>query len=1664
MDEQTYSIDKLVSLYNETSEPNWATDASNVACDPHTPISNYDFPPSIDVAEENHKEYEENEDCNASKQDSSNFSAKQNENQDTDNSTNNHNDTQRDSLQSNNINDAITEKNEEKTNEENISKETDQNSNLTEETTDLQQNHTDSTEFTNEKLEISNQNAEIKEETEQNNENTDENNKEEKFIGFMTASGKKPLTPSEDSLKKAQKLLENNKNIANESISTNQKEITAKFDESNQDSKEIPNENTNNEQLNDKNQFLGFTTANGKKSIVPSEESMKKAKNLMKSAEIERENQFVGFTTANGKKSLNPSEESMKRAQNMFNNDENQNQFVGFTTASGKKYLQPSKESLRKAENLMKSAEEEFKGFTTAIGKRNLNPSEDALRKAQNMFSDNNEQQFVGFTTANGKKPIIPSEESMKKAQQIMDNAREESKQEFVGFSTANGKKSLIPSEESLRKAENLMKSAEIESEKQFVGFTTANGKKSLNSSEDSLRKVQGMFNVNNEQQFIGFSTANGKKPIVPSEESLRRAQQIMNAAEQESKQEFAGFSTANGKKSLMPSEESLRKVQNIFNDNNNEQQFSGFSTANGKKPIIPSEASIRRAQQIMDSAENESKQEFSGFSTANGKRSLNPSEESLRKAQNIFNDSNEQQFSGFSTANGKKALVPSEESMKKAQQIMNDAEQESKQQFSGFSTANGKKSLNPSEESLRKAQSIMDSAEKEYELKRTPKTSISKNSEIPLPSFDDLSQRSSQSSAVLRTPNRTTFLASPSPSSFKFSPSGMALSNYVGNSAMATPTKPKPTSTLVTSQSNRNSQTPQGKKPFKPPTMTSKTAPVTPMKSDTKTIAKPDRLVTVFEMPNNIRRETLKEYSKYKGVPKREYDPMEFTSDDALNYRFPPPDYRGVNDIYVALLEKNVDPLLLKPSWVRNHYKWIVWKLKCLDLSYKEINQQNNEQILTFDNVLSEMLFRIQREIYEAKRSSLKLIHERDAPPNLFIILAVSKILDDGLIELTDGWYSIQGALDINLNKLLKEGKINVGDKLRICNATLDGEDACDPLESKANSTRLMMRMNSVRRAKWYESLGFQKIALFPVNIRSLVGNGGLVPYIEVIIQKKLPLLFRESKSDGTSVVRNQTLQNIYERERENQLQNDLEKARIQWSKELEEDGTDSLNECPKLKIYLKSDNPSLYLNSLQNDDRKELEFYIKKHEKEVDEFYRNYTEEFMKDYKTESTPFFTVLCTDLCPFKNNDCEVTFWRPSLELFDTLQEGLCVRIYHLGSSETRGNRLTSKGNPHIDILSPQPKLSRFLFRPRHVFENFSELWRFGKIGLSTGTFVDINGFALMSENNCLFVVDGSAVLTCIEARLSKPEDILNLNGFVTIENLKYQSLDDSSGIILLLANESTVFNRSPNKQNRFIWDYFQNVVKPGIDFKKYSKFMKRIILGQRTKLNHQISDLTVSKPLSSILTFLPFDKIEFAKKDDKHIVFFGLTGDENSIDNLTNNDYFVSGLNLMMKVTDGIGTSFLRINALIIYKFFVSFSTQISNSMRRKLTKFYDDFFSQKDEKDILGHVRSKILENFQIDTNSIETVTRVLIYHGYICYDEKTAKNLLTKIAVSPVFPFRAEEWMNFSVLLSDALTECEFSVEYFSGDNGDNIVINASSIGAVDNKTSIKSLMESF
>ncbi|KAJ5070454.1 hypothetical protein M0811_10926 [Anaeramoeba ignava] len=109
----------------------------------------------------------------------------------------------------------------------------------------------------------------------------------------------------------------------------------------------------------------------------------------------------------------------------------------------------------------------------------------------------------------------------------------------------------------------------------------------------------------------------------------------------------------------------------------------------------------------------------------------------------------------------------------------------------------------------------------------------------------------------------------------------------------------------------------------------------------------------------------------------------------------------------------------------------------------------------------------------------------------------------DFAKITLTDGWDTIKATLDSKLTELIQNGKMFIGQNIRI--GTFNKSKKENGIELNYNSTRRSLATNK---------LGFEKKPLL-ITIHSIKEDCGLIPAIEIIIQRKYPSFQINNEND---------------------------------------------------------------------------------------------------------------------------------------------------------------------------------------------------------------------------------------------------------------------------------------------------------------------------------------------------------------------------------------------------------------------------------------------------------------------------------------------------------------------------------------------------------------------
>ena len=243
---------------------------------------------------------------------------------------------------------------------------------------------------------------------------------------------------------------------------------------------------------------------------------------------------------------------------------------------------------------------------------------------------------------------------------------------------------------------------------------------------------------------------------------------------------------------------------------------------------------------------------------------------------------------------------------------------------------------------------------------------------------------------------------------------------------------------------------------------------------------------------------------------------------------------YLGALDDYQKILcENGFNKNEASSKWIRNHLRWIVWKLASFERRFSGYFGGN---LFTFQSVAQLLLSRASKELKQGGRSCIRQILNRDIAPSLTMVLCVASIVDGSdihsiLVEMTDGCYSIVAKLDGMLSSFVAVGKIFLGCKVAISNASLDGSsDGVDPLDDNysvknfTNLPKLILNANGTRLAHWKAPLGFTRGGgpIVASDLKAVHIEGGVIPALDVFIQDRKPLQFfrRQKNTDHKGIV----------------------------------------------------------------------------------------------------------------------------------------------------------------------------------------------------------------------------------------------------------------------------------------------------------------------------------------------------------------------------------------------------------------------------------------------------------------------------------------------------------------------------------------------------------------
>ncbi|XP_025200949.1 breast cancer type 2 susceptibility protein homolog isoform X2 [Melanaphis sacchari] len=1092
------------------------------------------------------------------------------------------------------------------------------------------------------------------------------------------------------------------------------------------------------------------------------------------------------------------------------------------------------------------------KGFSTAGGK-SIKISDTALQKVQTMLKDELNE------SSTATKDIIITKTNICK-----------------GFSTAGGK-SIKVSDTALKKVQTMLKDELNESStatKDIIntktnickGFSTAGGK-SIKVSDTALQKIQTML----KDELNESSTAT--KDIINTKTNI-----------------YKGFSTAGGK-SIKVSDTALQKVQTMLKDELNESSTAtkdiiitktnickGFSTAGGKS-IKVSDTALQKVQTMLKDELNESSTATKdiintktnickGFSTAGGK-SIKVSDTALQKVQTMLKDElNESSTAtkdiintktnickGFSTAGGKSIKV-SDTALQKVQTMLKDELNESSTIFKDTTNTNSnfyEQLLNAEGKSIKEFDKSLQNNQVTYK----DDTQLFDSSLKIMAIASDCNNFNKVSKSTNNPKTKSNYFETVKHEEECTFEDDLSLINTVEKFER---------DQVVCKPVLRNKRPGSPINKYEIDYKIKKTVHNERWEIDELNASFSDYLSKKLNGPKILLPEvvdwvlpkifTTKQFPE-NGVAK---ELIKLNVDNAINLKlyweknYKLPDGRenkmyNFQDVKYFFLSHNfVDCKLIPNGWIENHFRLIVWKLAATEICFP--NHFGNK-LLTAKNIIHQLLYRYYREIEKCQRSALKKILEKDETTSKRIVLCVSKVNKANLaetytIELTDGWYSVQGIIDDEMNMLLHKGIVKAGTKLIIYNAELIGAgEGIDPLDVH-NDVKLKISTNSTRRVRWHTKLGFHKYSTLPIPItlESVLPQGGIIGSLSLVILRKYPIMFLEKKTNSKSVFRNEKMETIeaekykaYQQKSLEIISNKIKTELIaeiasktsvskKYISSLKKENLDKLN-VDELSNILENSTDPLEIQSLLSQEKLEALKDFKKSEQE--RFYnelQNRANRVFNDQFKDARKVIPMIKLRVVDKKNvstgfKAALLTIWNPSEDVSDILNkstEGQYCTFQHI----------TTNGFINGELQLSTNKNTRFNFQGytdeyvKRDVVNFKNIW--------SGTFLplfdelDIVGIVVSNviKNNAyneIYVSDKEMNIISILFRGNIKDygydDMMHPGSIISGINIKFKGFNHLSSMPKLYNTEQSLFTTNPKT------DYILNI------FDDYKIFMKK---------------------------------------------------------------------------------------------------------------------------------------------------------------------------------------------------------------------------------------------
>ncbi|XP_038219961.1 breast cancer type 2 susceptibility protein-like [Zerene cesonia] len=1205
------------------------------------------------------------------------------------------------------------------------------------------------------------------------------------------------------------------------------------------------------------------------------------------------------FQTENEK--VKVSEESLLPSQILFNNSKadissklNDFAFKGFQTASNKQ-INISKETLARSKRIFSDIELDVDEDTIVKKMKNVN-------EIRRLAKDNKEMQnFKGLQTACNKKMTV-TEQTFDKYNTMFDNKDADLGKDLSDFKskseltmstlyTANKNTVDIICQDT---NPTLLHSPTIkQSSSNFKWFKTASNRPVIISKE-ALAKTKNIFNdidsdtENNLQTSeikrkneipsikFQFKTAN-HKPVNISEEAIIASQKLLNDDMEKdhiSLSKFQGFQTAS-KKSIAIFKDTLDKYKTMFDDidtdlendcvNENKQAILKPNTETVYKDLddLSEDALANPAMQnypvIKQSFSN-----FNGFKTASN-RPVKVSTKALARTKNIFNDididtknnlqtpeikpNNEVPSIKFQflTANHKPVNI-SEEAVIASQKLFSihtEKNQSSVPKAQEFQSASNK-TVKISKEALAKNINVHDGIKIQPGCISDDQIQV-KDIKTTTSAFKDLNNINDvgSKSYINVVYNKTSMNNNGDDINMKDIFNTQVERNFEYTLYTEDFFKDRTPVQCKRSGSPILSCPKSKKRKFQTPASVVRN--ILSAKSDT---CQKNTDNTVYVFDDNYKKTkkfTLQDLDNMKNNNVNRIDKyiLNFNYGNILDFKFKLKRNEVTDDIWSTdkikeVFSAAVTSKIIPSGWIENHLKLIIWKLISYEIRFPHLF----ETLCTVRNVLDQLKYRYDRELYNVERPALRKILERDDVASKAMVLCVVGVYVDGVyvsrvsnltdtieLLLTDGWYCIKASIDKYISKLIYDGKISVGMKLFIHGAELvNCEQGLAPWED-TSSVRLKISGNSTRRARWDARLGYHGNAAMLSRLSTVRPEGGKVSKLRVFVTRVYPTLYIEKFEDGSTVTRSERLENMHQMKYENDRQLILERIYEEVEKEFSEQesqDSETYTDSGKFesgtqiaKIMKKHRDPAEFRANLTNTQLHLLQEYtVKQKDKQIElmqEIVREKIKNSSLGVARSVVPLLKIRVASVEGRERKICKgmLSIWRPNEALQEVIAENTWLDVYNVVPTAIRNSEIQLSASRHSifqkskvthveEINSCTDYLKRQCYQIKDIrnsklFTDNNEVDTVGFIISIEPSNKDFENSKQLYQN--IYLADENKNIVCINfwggIKKFGFENILDTGQVIACVNLQKRSGNTMKNIPQYRATEFSYFTKTP---------------------------------------------------------------------------------------------------------------------------------------------------------------------------------------------------------------------------------------------------------------------------